>query len=42
MAHFKCPKKVFFVDVLPRTATGKIQKNLLRDKYWGGQAKRVN
>jgi fatty-acyl-CoA synthase len=41
MAHFKCPKKIFFVDVLPRTATGKIQKNLLRDKYWGGQAKRV-
>jgi fatty-acyl-CoA synthase len=42
MAHFKCPKKIFFVEVLPRTATGKIQKNLLRDRYWGGQAKRVN
>ncbi|MEW6130519.1 MAG: long-chain-fatty-acid--CoA ligase [Acidobacteriota bacterium] len=42
MAHFKCPKKIFFVEVLPRTATGKIQKNQLRDKYWGGQAKRVN
>ncbi len=36
LAHFKCPRSVSFVDSLPRTATGKIQKNLLRDKYWEG------
>jgi fatty-acyl-CoA synthase len=42
MAHFKCPKAVSFVDALPRTATGKIQKNLLREKYWQGREKRVN
>jgi fatty-acyl-CoA synthase len=42
MAHFKCPKAVSFIDTLPRTATGKIQKNLLRDKYWQGRGKRVN
>jgi fatty-acyl-CoA synthase len=42
MAHFKCPKTVSFIDALPRTATGKIQKNLLRDKYWQGRGKRVN
>jgi fatty-acyl-CoA synthase len=42
MAHFKCPKAVSFIDALPRTATGKIQKNLLRDKYWQGRGKRVN
>jgi fatty-acyl-CoA synthase len=41
MAHFKCPKAVSFIDALPRTATGKIQKNLLRDKYWQGRGKRV-
>jgi fatty-acyl-CoA synthase len=42
MAHFKCPKTISFIDGLPRTATGKIQKNLLRDKYWQGREKRVN
>jgi fatty-acyl-CoA synthase len=42
MAHFKCPRAVSFVDALPRTATGKIQKNVLREKYWQGREKRVN
>src|SRR5262245_4194837 len=42
MAHFKCPKVVNIIDALPRTATGKIQKNLLRDRYWQGREKRVN
>jgi fatty-acyl-CoA synthase len=41
MAHFKCPRVVRFTDTLPRTATGKIQKNLLREKYWQGRGKRV-
>ncbi len=41
LAHFKCPRRIQFIGALPRTATGKIQKNLLRDKYWGDQAKRV-
>jgi len=30
LAHYKCPKRVV-VHALPKTATGKIQKNLLRD-----------
>ncbi|MBC7895176.1 MAG: long-chain-fatty-acid--CoA ligase [Cytophagaceae bacterium] len=30
LAHFKCPKTVRFVDELPKTATGKIQKYVLR------------
>ncbi|HYP25587.1 MAG TPA: long-chain-fatty-acid--CoA ligase [Blastocatellia bacterium] len=41
LAHFKCPKRVEFIEALPRTATGKIQKNLLREMYWAGEAKRV-
>jgi fatty-acyl-CoA synthase len=41
LAHFKCPRRIQFIESLPRTATGKIQKNVLRDKYWGQQAKRV-
>jgi fatty-acyl-CoA synthase len=42
MAHFKCPRVVRFLDTLPRTTTGKIQKNLLRDRFWEGQGKRVS
>jgi fatty-acyl-CoA synthase len=30
LAHFKVPKVFHFVDDLPRTATGKIQKFVLR------------
>ena len=42
LAHFKCPTSVEFVDALPRTATGKLQKFVLRDRYWQGVARRVN
>ena len=41
LAHFKCPKSVEFIDALPRTATGKVQKSVLRERYWQGRAKRV-
>jgi fatty-acyl-CoA synthase len=41
MAHFKAPKSVEFVETLPKTATGKVQKFALREPYWAGQAKRV-
>jgi fatty-acyl-CoA synthase len=34
MAHFKCPATVEIRDALPRTATGKVQKFLLRAPYW--------
>jgi len=42
MAHFKCPTSVDFIESLPRTATGKLQKFLIRDEYWKGVARRVN
>jgi fatty-acyl-CoA synthase len=32
LAHFKCPHTVTFVTELPKTATGKIQKFVLRGK----------
>jgi len=41
LAHFKCPKRIDFIEDLPRTATGKIQKNLLRERFWKDQGKRV-
>jgi len=33
MARYKHPKRVLFVDELPRNAMGKVQKNVLRDRY---------
>jgi malonyl-CoA/methylmalonyl-CoA synthetase len=33
LAAFKLPKRVFFVDELPRNAMGKVQKNILRARY---------
>ena len=32
LAHFKCPQKIRFVPELPKTATGKVQKYVLRGK----------
>jgi acyl-CoA synthetase (AMP-forming)/AMP-acid ligase II len=36
LTHFKCPRTIDFVPELPRSATGKLYKRLLRDKYWAG------
>ncbi|HWK86001.1 MAG TPA: malonyl-CoA synthase [Xanthobacteraceae bacterium] len=33
LAKFKQPKRVFFVDELPRNTMGKVQKNVLRETY---------
>lgn len=41
LAHFKCPKSVDFVESLPRTATGKVQKSVIRERYWRDLEKRV-
>jgi fatty-acyl-CoA synthase len=41
MAHFKCPKAIEF-GVLPKTATGKIQKYVLRQKEWAGYEKAIH
>jgi fatty-acyl-CoA synthase len=41
LARFKAPKYVEF-SPLPKTATGKIQKFVLRDKEWSSREKKVN
>jgi fatty-acyl-CoA synthase len=41
IAHFKAPKYVEFGE-LPKTATGKIQKYVLREREWRGYEKRIN
>lgn len=33
LANFKLPKRVVFVEELPRNAMGKVQKNVLREMY---------
>jgi long-chain acyl-CoA synthetase len=33
LAHFKCPVDAMFVDALPRTASGKLRKTVLRAAY---------
>ena len=33
LARFKQPKRIVFVDELPRNTMGKVQKNILRDRF---------
>jgi acyl-CoA synthetase (AMP-forming)/AMP-acid ligase II len=42
VAAFKAPKSVEFIDAFPRTATGKILRRELREKYWHGRDRKVN
>jgi fatty-acyl-CoA synthase len=42
LAGFKCPKRIEFVDSLPRTATGKLQKFKMREPFWEGQDRQVH
>lgn len=41
VARHKRPRVVRFVSSLPRTAVGKIQKNVLRDPYWAGHERKI-
>lgn len=42
LARYKAPTSVEFREVIPRTATGKIQKFKLRQEYWEGRDRQVN
>jgi long-chain acyl-CoA synthetase len=37
LSAVKCPRSVDFVDLLPRTETGKVLKRELKKKYWAGR-----
>jgi long-chain acyl-CoA synthetase len=41
LAHIKCPRSIEFEAELPRHATGKLYKRLLRDRYWTGHESRI-
>ncbi len=42
IAGYKTPRSVEFVEVLPLTSVGKVNKSELRDKYWEGHTRRIN
>jgi len=42
LASYKKPKTVDFYESVPKTATGKIKKAELREKYWVGHTRRIN
>ena len=42
LGGFERPRSVDFVDALPRTATGKVLKRVLREPYWAGHVRRVS
>ncbi|MHB8318866.1 MAG: AMP-binding protein [Acidimicrobiales bacterium] len=41
LAGYKVPKQMSFVNELPKSATGKIQKHALRESFWAGYDRRV-
>ncbi|HUZ12432.1 MAG TPA: acyl-CoA synthetase [Caulobacteraceae bacterium] len=41
LSHVKAPRRIDFMQELPRHQTGKLYKRLIRDAYWGKQGSRI-
>ena len=41
IAHLKCPRSIDFVEELPYSPTGKVDKKKLREPYWRGHSTRI-
>ena len=41
LAGFKVPRSIEFVDELPRSPAGKIQRKKVREPYWAGRARQI-
>jgi acyl-CoA synthetase (AMP-forming)/AMP-acid ligase II len=41
LAHYQSPASVDFVEVLPRSATGKVLKRALREPYWADRERAI-
>ena len=41
LSHVKCPRVIDFMAELPRHATGKLYKRLIRDAYWAKDGARI-
>jgi acyl-CoA synthetase (AMP-forming)/AMP-acid ligase II len=42
IADYKSPRSVDFVAELPKNASGKLARKLVREQYWAGAGRRVN
>ena len=41
LARFKCPREVVFDTALPHTGSGKLQRNLVRQRFWQGRERSI-
>jgi long-chain acyl-CoA synthetase len=41
ISHVKAPRRIDFMDELPRHPTGKLYKRLIRDRYWGREGSKI-
>jgi long-chain acyl-CoA synthetase len=41
LARYKIPRSLDFVENLPRSAAGKIQRNRVRERYWQGRNRKI-
>jgi long-chain acyl-CoA synthetase len=41
LAHFKCPRTIDFDSNLPRSDAGKVQRRLIRDRYWQALGRQI-
>jgi long-chain acyl-CoA synthetase len=41
LAHFKCPRGIDFDPALPRSEAGKVQRRLIRERYWQGLGRQI-
>ena len=41
LASYQVPRRVDFVDRLPRTETGKLARRTVREPYWAGRERRI-
>jgi len=41
LARFKCPREVVFERELPHTGSGKLQRNLVRQRFWQGRDRSI-
>jgi len=42
LADYKLPRSISFVTELPRNASGKIARKIVREQYWQGADRRIN
>jgi fatty-acyl-CoA synthase/long-chain acyl-CoA synthetase len=41
LASYKIPRSISFADEIPRNASGKILKKVLREPFWAGRERRI-